>query len=43
MGHGLGVEFTHKTVGDAFRALATEWGAFDSRTTAAKGRARTSD
>ena len=28
MGHGLGVEFTHKTVGDAFDALATEWDAF---------------
>lgn len=24
MGHGLGVEVTHETVGDAFRALATE-------------------
>lgn len=24
MGHGLGVKFTHKTVGDAFRALFTE-------------------
>ncbi|MDL5363413.1 hypothetical protein [Halalkalicoccus sp. NIPERK01] len=29
MGHALGVEFTHKTVGDAFRALATQWGAFE--------------
>jgi hypothetical protein len=29
MGHGLGVEFTHKTVGDAFRALATEWDPFE--------------
>lgn len=29
MGHGLGVEFTHKTVGDAFRALAIEWNAFE--------------
>ncbi|WP_336343310.1 hypothetical protein [Halalkalicoccus ordinarius] len=29
MGHGLGVEFTHKTIGDAFRALATEWDCFE--------------
>ena len=29
MGHGLGIVFTHKTVGDAFRALATEWGTFE--------------
>ena len=29
MGHGLGVEFTHKTVGDAFHALSTEWDAFE--------------
>lgn len=29
MGHGLGVEFTHKTVGDAFHALATEWDCFE--------------
>ena len=29
MGHGLGIEFTHKTVGDAFHALTTEWNAFD--------------
>ncbi|WP_122089160.1 hypothetical protein [Halalkalicoccus subterraneus] len=29
MGHGLGVEFTHKTVGDAFEALSTEWEAFE--------------
>ena len=29
MGHSLGVEFTHKTVGDAFHALATEWDAFE--------------
>lgn len=29
MGHGLGIEFTHKTVGDAFDALATEWNAFE--------------
>ena len=29
MGHGLGVEFTHKTVGDAFQALVTEWDAFE--------------
>ena len=29
MGHGLGVEFTHKTVGDAFQALTTEWDAFE--------------
>ena len=28
MGHGLGVDFTHKTVGDAFHALATEWECF---------------
>jgi hypothetical protein len=31
MGHGLSVEFTHKTVGDAFRALATEWDCFEQR------------
>jgi hypothetical protein len=31
MGHGLGVEFTHKTVGDAFYALATEWDCFEYR------------
>lgn len=29
MGHGIGVDFTHKTVGDAFHALATEWDAFE--------------
>ncbi|MFC6905795.1 hypothetical protein [Halalkalicoccus tibetensis] len=29
MGYGLGAEFTHKTVGDAFEALATEWDAFE--------------
>ena len=29
MGHGLGVEFTHKTVGDAFRALITKWQCFE--------------
>ena len=29
MGHGLGVEFTHKTVGDAFYALDTEWDCFE--------------
>ncbi|ADJ13940.1 hypothetical protein [Halalkalicoccus jeotgali] len=29
MGHGLGIDFTHKTVGDAFQALATEWDAFE--------------
>lgn len=29
MGHGLGVEFTHKTVGDAFHALMTEWDCFE--------------
>lgn len=29
MGHGLGIEFTHKTVGDAFSALVTEWDAFE--------------
>lgn len=29
MGRGLGIEFTHKTVGDAFGALATEWDAFE--------------
>ncbi|WP_336361977.1 hypothetical protein [Halalkalicoccus salilacus] len=28
MGHGLGVDFTHKTVGDAFHTLATEWDCF---------------
>ncbi|MFC7008705.1 hypothetical protein [Halalkalicoccus salilacus] len=31
MGHGLGVEFTHKTVGDAFDALAAEWDCFEHR------------
>lgn len=31
MGHGLGVELTHKTVGDAFHALATEWDCFEYR------------
>ena len=29
MGHGFGVEFTHKTVGDAFHALMTEWNCFE--------------
>ncbi|WP_336343355.1 hypothetical protein [Halalkalicoccus ordinarius] len=29
MGHGFGVELTHKTVGDAFGALATEWDCFE--------------
>lgn len=29
MGRGLGIEFTHKTVGDAFQALTTEWDAFE--------------
>ncbi|KYH24908.1 hypothetical protein HAPAU_30000 [Halalkalicoccus paucihalophilus] len=29
MGRGIGVEFTHKTVGDAFHALTTEWDAFE--------------
>jgi hypothetical protein len=29
MGHGLSVEFTHKTVGDAFQSLTTEWNAFE--------------
>ncbi|ADJ13924.1 hypothetical protein [Halalkalicoccus jeotgali] len=32
MGHGLGIEFTHKTVGDAFTDLATEWDAFELQT-----------
>lgn len=31
MGLGLGVEFTHKTVGDAFQALTTEWNCFEYR------------
>ncbi len=29
MGYGLGVDFTHKTVGDAFRTLTTEWDCFE--------------
>ena len=29
MGHGLGVEFTHKTVDDGFHALASEWDCFE--------------
>jgi uncharacterized small protein (DUF1192 family) len=29
MGHGIGVELTHKTVDDAFRALADEWDCFE--------------
>lgn len=31
MGHGLGIEFTHKTVGDAFQALVAEWDCFELR------------
>lgn len=31
MGHGLGIEFTHKTVGDAFRALTIGWDCFEYR------------
>lgn len=30
MGHGFDVGFTHKTVGDAFHALATKWNCFES-------------
>lgn len=29
MGHGFGIELTHKTVGDAFGALAIEWDCFE--------------
>jgi hypothetical protein len=29
MGHAIGVEFTHKTVGDAFQALTAEWDCFE--------------